>query len=450
MTSVWRHAQILRREALPRGRGSVELVRAPDGKVAVRRTATRNRISTVVSEREVHRAGVVVLEPIDEPSGNTIVDRLRDATFEGDCFIFHEGDEPQSIQKSPQELLVTSSAVKFARNRAQMASYRAGPPYRTVISTHVSPEGACNLKCPYCSVTYRDTRARLSLDTIQDYVLKLRTRGLRGLILTGGGEPTIYREINELLLWARHEVGLDIGLITNGTVAGRVTPEAWATLAWVRVSINFFDGWQDRISIPAKYLSPDCVVGCSVVLTPEHEMSIRSSLEWLTRLRDVVTVADTMAAQYVRLLPNCSLPTPTLLAQHSWIEKLVAKLDDDRFFQQHKMHRRPASEVCHQAYFRPYLSEEPFRGATSPGSVYPCDSVVLNDGIQRFETKYQLCAPADILDFMDGRITPQFTPTRDCGQCVFADTVDMLETWRSTGVLDVEVPDHPVLHEQFP
>ena len=67
-----------------------------------------------------------------------------------------------------------------------MMNYMRGIDPNTVISTHISTEGACNLKCLYCSVTYRDTHSRIDMDTIKDYVTKLKTRGLKAVILTGG------------------------------------------------------------------------------------------------------------------------------------------------------------------------------------------------------------------------------------------------------------------------
>ena len=57
--------------------------------------------------------------------------------------------------------------------------------------------------------------------------------------------------------------------------------------------------------------------------------------------------------------------------------------------------------MCHQSYFRPYLSEEPFHETGIPGTVYPCDSVVLNSSVTHFAQKYQLCGASDILDYID-------------------------------------------------
>ena len=107
-------------------------------------------------------------------------------------------------EKSDQEHKYTSTGIKFWRHQEQMMSYKNGDG-RSVVSTHISPEGACNLKCPYCSVTYRDTHSRIDLDVIKDYVTKLKSRGLKAVILTGGGEPTSYKHFNELVQWLKYD-----------------------------------------------------------------------------------------------------------------------------------------------------------------------------------------------------------------------------------------------------
>ena len=98
----------------------------------------------------------------------------------------------------------TSTGVKWwsESNRDAMENYRAGDP-RTVISTHISPEGACNLKCPYCSVTYRDTHSRIDPKVIDAYVRILLKHGLKAVILTGGGEPTAYPHFDALVDWLK-------------------------------------------------------------------------------------------------------------------------------------------------------------------------------------------------------------------------------------------------------
>ena len=119
------------------------------------------------------------------------------------------------------------------------------------------------------------------------------------------------------------------------------------------------------------------------------------------------------------------------------------------FFHQYKIHGAPNSSVCHQAYFRPYLSEEPNHETGRPGTVYPCDSVVLNDGYEHFAKEYQLCAPEDILDFLDGKIKAKFDPRERCKGCVFTENVDMLDNFKNNKLDLFDQFQLPLMHEEF-
>lgn len=332
----------------------------------------------------------------------------------------------------------TSTGRKFWLHPEAMRAYREGTG-RTVISTHIAPEGACNLKCPYCSVTHRDTHSRIDMDTIRDYVQKLKARGLCAVILTGGGEPTAYPHFNDLVGWL-DDLGLRVALITNGTLGHKVSDESWRVFDWVRISVNFFDRWRERIAIPREKVRDDCVVGLSTVFTDRHEDPDELRLGWRALYEDVKLLADKMDADYVRVLPNCLLPQPKLLERHRQLDAVLAEVQDGRFFHQHKVHGAPDSDVCHQSYFRPYLSEEPNPWDGKPGTVFPCDSVVLNapargsEGYGKFMAKYALCRPHEVGDYMDLKIRAGFVPRKDCEGCVFTRNVEMLGRWLEDGI----------------
>lgn len=340
------------------------------------------------------------------------------------------------FETTPIEHKFTSTGIKFWRHQQQMEAYRAGTG-NTVISTHIAPEGACNLKCPYCSVTYRDTHQRIDLQVVKKYVTDLMTRGLKAVILTGGGEPTIYKHFNELVQWI-HSHGLKVALITNGTQAKRVEPDTWKCFTWVRVSLNVFPGWKDKIRIPNEHLSPDCVVGCSMVYTPEHRIDT---------LIEASAVATAVEAKYVRVLPNCLLEQDKLMAEHEKLDADFVRIGDGRFFQQHKAHATPKCGTCHQSYFRPYLSEVLSVKTGKPGSVYPCDSVVLNGAAMHFPKLYQLCPAEEVLDYLDGKIKAAFDPRKNCSGCVFTKNVNMLDDWKERGI--GEFTSEPLPHEEF-
>lgn len=332
----------------------------------------------------------------------------------------------------------TSTGTKFWAHREQMENYRSGNG-RTVISTHISPEGACNLKCPYCSVTHRDTHSRINPQVIDRYVRTLKDRGLKAVILTGGGEPTAYPQFNELVDWLVL-YGLKVALITNGTLAHKVAPSTWNAFEWVRVSVNFFaPDWDERISIPVDKLKPDCTVGLSTVFTGRHEDKEELKKGWLPLYARISKLADKLGAKYVRVLPDCLQPQDPLKASHSALDEVLAVIQDVRFFHQPKLHGNPGEHVCHQSFFRPYLSEEPNPWDGKPGTVFPCDSVVLNaptrgsDGYGKFMAKYAVCRPGEIGDYLDGKIEAKFTPKADCDGCVFTGNVKMLGKWKRDG-----------------
>ncbi len=337
---------------------------------------------------------------------------------------------------TPTEHKYTSTGVKFWRHQEAMESYRDGTG-RSVISTHISPEGACNLKCPYCSVTYRDTHQRIKLSVIQKYVTDLKSRGLKAVILTGGGEPTIYPQFNELVQWIKAQ-GIKVALITNGTQAKRVEAATWACFTWVRVSLNVFPDWENKIRIPTDQLAPDCVVGCSMVYTPEHR---------LDTLLKAKTVATAVGAKYVRVLPNCLLEQNELIKQHEALEADFSSIGDERFFQQHKLHEAPLCGTCHQSYFRPYLSEVVSTESGEPGTIYPCDSVVLNGQAMHFPELFAIGPASRILDYLDGKLKHKFSPAKNCSGCVFTKSVNLLDDWKRTG--EGTFQSEPIPHEDF-
>lgn len=297
---------------------------------------------------------------------------------------------------------MTSTGVKLWSHPSALEHYKAGRGFSPV-TTHVSPEGACNLDCPYCSVTKRDVHVTLDPDTIERYLAQLQLRGLKAVILTGGGEPTAYKHINRILDFIRRS-GLKVALITNGTLASRVRD--WDVFEWVRVSINVFPGWEDKIRIP-KIRGR---VGLSYCFWRQEDI-------W----SKIIAKADELEAEYIRVLPDCTLPQEELIDWHIKLDESMPK--DPRLVHQPKLHATPRSKVCHQSYFRPYLHES--------GWVYPCDSVVLNDSPGVFLKKYSLCEAKDIGAYLDREIEHSFDPTQDCHGCVFTKTVDMLEDYVS-------------------
>jgi hypothetical protein len=138
-----------------------------------------------------------------------------------------------------------------------------------------------------------------------------------------------------------------------------------------------------------------------------------------------------------------------LLSQHETLSNILKDVNDERFFQQYKIHGAPNVKSCNQAYFRPYLSEEPWHEDGIPGTVYPCDSVVLNEGAAHFSKKYQICKPENVNDFLERKVSMKFSPKDDCAGCVFTENVEMLESWKNGELVRFQEFPDPIKHEEF-
>jgi MoaA/NifB/PqqE/SkfB family radical SAM enzyme len=448
MSKPSKDAKVISHVQTPDGQGFVRLL-LDQNRYWIHRYAVRGRINNYLTEYEFQSSdGSSILKPITEDVGVKITQRIANGQNYSSAFLFSDIHTPQftvPILRSEKEHKFTSTGIKFWRHKKNLENYKSLDP-STVISTHISPEGACNLKCPYCSVTYRDTFSRLPLNVVQDYVEKLLQRGLKAVILTGGGEPTVYRDFNNLVRFLKAS-GLEVALITNGTQTQRVEEDVWSMFDWIRVSINLFEDWENKIKLPVELIDKSkTTIGCSMVFTAEHE-STEEERERLSYLNKVSILADKLQAEYVRMLPNCLLDQDNLLRAHQSLELTLGELKDERFFHQFKVHGAPKSSVCHQSYFRPYLSEEPYNG--TPGAVYPCDSVVLNKSFQHFEKKYQLCHAKDILEYLDRSIQQKFDAKVDCEGCVFTSNVNLIDDYINLNEQKFDEFTSPLKHENF-
>ena len=84
-----------------------------------------------------------------------------------------------------------------------------------LIAMEVDLSLACNHKCPEC--TFGDYLQKVFLpDEVFEKILKsLPEIGVKGIILTGGGEPCVHKRLGEFVRRC-HEAGVKTTLTTNG------------------------------------------------------------------------------------------------------------------------------------------------------------------------------------------------------------------------------------------
>lgn len=135
----------------------------------------------------------------------------------------------------------TSNHVKLLKHMDRLSEVQQKKSIRPIM-LHVSPINACNLTCSFCCFANRDLAERLTLEQMQVCIAQFRKMGLSGVEFTGGGEPTLHPQFNEIIEFC-YNIGLKIGLCTNGAKLEKV--KNWEYFSWVRLGMyGFYEGYE--------------------------------------------------------------------------------------------------------------------------------------------------------------------------------------------------------------
>jgi MoaA/NifB/PqqE/SkfB family radical SAM enzyme len=127
--------------------------------------------------------------------------------------------------------------------------------------------------------------------------------GVKALQYTGGGEPTVHPKHKEIFQYTLDK-GLDLSLVTNGTVMRKGVPEILAKAKWVRFSIDagtaksyaeirevpeaYYEKVLNNITsvVEARSKDPDSelVIGIGYVVTKENWHEVYDAVEQFSKL----------------------------------------------------------------------------------------------------------------------------------------------------------------------
>lgn len=105
------------------------------------------------------------------------------------------------------------AGAEFSRQDIEAAARQA-----RLLSMEIEMTHACNLRCGYCYASAGKPLAdELSLQEIVGAVEQAASLGARKIVILGGGEPCMYKDLHVLIEHVRG-MGLDVELFTNGTL----------------------------------------------------------------------------------------------------------------------------------------------------------------------------------------------------------------------------------------
>ena len=90
------------------------------------------------------------------------------------------------------------------------------------VSIHLDLTSACNHRCPFCcDMDMLNSGNQLCINETKRMTDLLCERGLKSVIVMGGGEPTLHKDFEDIIVYLKSK-GLQLGIVTNGTKMDKV------------------------------------------------------------------------------------------------------------------------------------------------------------------------------------------------------------------------------------
>ena len=117
------------------------------------------------------------------------------------------------------------------------------------IEVNLDPYAECQLSCSFCITQRYLKHHREEVGEMRklprEYIIKLidflAGWGVRGVCLSGGGEPTLHSDIGEVLTHAKNK-GMDVALVTNAVhMTPQLAKDICYSCRWVALSVDSAD-----------------------------------------------------------------------------------------------------------------------------------------------------------------------------------------------------------------
>lgn len=101
----------------------------------------------------------------------------------------------------------------------------------------LDPTTTCNFQCPECISADLLNKDGIEDERLMKLIDEFHNTGVKGIIFIGGGEPLAHKLMPEPIVKA-HELGMSVGLTTNGSLINRHIDEIAECVSWTRVSVD--------------------------------------------------------------------------------------------------------------------------------------------------------------------------------------------------------------------
>ena len=333
--------------------------------------------------------------------------------------------------------------------------------YSSIIRATMTLHQVCSSRCQFCSTINRNKKDSITLDEAKNFVRKLyfdqadyneknfskyndqykKIHGssirLKGLILSGGGQPNLWPHFDEFVEWLS-ELDIDLGLITNG-FPKKIDDKIYDKFKWIRLSITPEDAspfYPDQKFNLQRI--PDNIFNSNVTFGLSYVYGSWTNQEFLERLTSTAKQWD---VDYVRFLTDCNLGRTEQLKSHNDLSKKLQSLNliaskgenKERFFHQLKFHgtKDEANLLWDdgKCFLQTYnvFWDTTGHEDNKKSYCYPCDSVTVleeentnSDAERKFNSSKWGTVTNDNVEKLYTEEWKKFFDTREnCSACLF-------------------------------
>ena len=289
--------------------------------------------------------------------------------------------------------------VKLLKNTRVINNMLSG--YIPPVHAQVMPTNRCNLKCAFCSCKKRNKDLELSTLELIDLLDALVTLGGRAITITGGGEPLMHAGLADVIQHA-FALGLEIGLVTNGTLMSSLSPAAIDCLTWCRVSASD-EGNRLKCIQDAVKEHGGVEWALSYVLTSKYDLdNIEAHIDFanLHNFTHVRLVSDLINLKQVPLMDTIK----RALQERNVYDKLV-------IYQGRKEFQRGMQD-CRISLLKPVIGPD--------GLIYPCCGVQYAQSTQALDLPNSM-AMGHIDDIVEIYTEHRIFDGSGCKRCYYAE-----------------------------
>jgi hypothetical protein len=285
------------------------------------------------------------------------------------------------------------------------------------ITIQLAPCEACDSDCPFCSVAGRPLKSYMKFSDIVKCLQDFKLLGAKSVEITGGGNPMLYRDretkqdINDIIDVA-HNLGYDIGIITNSNSLAKLNPISFDKLNWVRISlIKLDEGYEpedyDFNGFPYKKLGFSYIIYDECTSSPIRKKYYEGTSEkTIEKIAKLVELHDGNI-KFVRFAGDCLIRGNNALVRQKF-QDIVDKNDMYKkfFIKTIDNDDVPYDDACYVGLIRPYIAAPP--DGQGPHCVYICTSHVLTK--RTYDKSYALCTVDKVIETWD-KLNERFKQT---------------------------------------